>query len=168
MSSSPKLTLSPTPASVEALAEEYQKLESKIAEIQKKAADDAAPHKKRLNELWELLVADVRQFGSSHSEKSKILYGLKLEVMGTFGSTSAIDAAAVESFRLALVKEKQGRLLKGIFEKTERWTLLPQASAFIRQEHDAGTLPNKLFLLFARCSVPKELTPKLQVRPRNQ
>jgi hypothetical protein len=167
MSSPAKLVLAPTPAAVEALAEKYQELETKIAEIQKKAADDAAPHKERLDEVWDLLVGQVRQFGSTHSEKSKILYGLKLEVMGTFASSQAIDAAAVESFRLALVKEKQGRLLKRIFEKTVRWTLLPQAAAFLRQEHDAGALPNKLFLLFARCSVPKELTPRLQVRPRN-
>lgn len=154
------------PAKVEELAAEYRNLASKIAGIEKKAIEDAAPHKKRLDEVWEVLVPQVRNFGSTHAEKSKLLYGLELEVMGTFGSTTAIDAAAVETFRLALVKMKQARLLKTIFEKTVRWTLAAQASAFLRKEHDAGRIPNKLFLLFARCSVPKNLTPKLVVRPR--
>lgn len=154
------------PAEVEELAEEYRDLELKIAGIAKKAMDDLAPHKKRLDEVWEELVPQVRNFGSAHAEKSKLLYGLELEVMGTFGSTTAIDAAAVERFRQALVKMKQARLLKTVFEKTVRWTLAAQASAFLRKEHDAGKIPNKLFLLFARCSVPKTLTPKLVVRAR--
>jgi hypothetical protein len=155
-----------TPCQVEELASEYRSLELKIYGIVKKALDDAAPHRKRLDEVWEVLLAQVRQFGSAHAEKSKLLHGLTLEVMATFGSSSSIDGAAVETFRLALVKAKQSRLLKRIFEKTIRWTLAPQASTLLRAEHDAGKLPNKLFMLFARCSVPKDLTPKLVVRPK--
>lgn len=157
----------PTPAEVEALAQEYRDLESTIDGIEERAIQEAAPHEKRRDELWDLLLERTRQFGSAHAEKSKLLYGIKLEVMATFGSAASIDAAAVEAFRLALVKAKQSRLLKGIFAKTVRWSLLPKAATFLRAQHDAKKIPAKLFLLFARCSVPKELTPKLVVRDKS-
>lgn len=158
----------PSPAEVEELAQEYRDLEAKIDEIETQADKDAAPHKKRLDEVWELLVAKVRKFGSAHAEKSKLLYGVDLEVMGTFGSSSANDAAAVEAFRLELIKARQARMLKRIFEKSERWDLLPEASDFLRAEHDKGRFPTKLFLLYGRCIVTKHLTPKLVVRPRTK
>jgi hypothetical protein len=43
----------------------------------------------------------MRDFGSSHAEKSKLLHGITQEMMVTFGSAVSIDAAAVERFRLA-------------------------------------------------------------------
>lgn len=167
MSAQPK-PAAPTPGEVEALAEEYRELEQKIDAIEKKAVDDAAAHKLRRDELWDLMLAQVRDFGSAHAEKSKILYGLELEVMGTFSSGQAIDAAAVETFRLALVKAGRTRFLKKVFERSERWTPLPEASALIRKEHETGSLPWKLFAMFSSCTVSKELTPKLVVRPRTK
>lgn len=158
----------PLPAEVEELAREYRRLEAKIAGITKKAADKAAPHRKRLDELWDTLLGQVREFGSVHAEKSKLLYGLKLEVMGTFASGTEIDAAAVETFRLALVEAQQSRTLGHVFEKSIRWTLLPEAATFLRKEHDEGNFPDALFVLYARCSVPKKLAPKLVVRERTK
>jgi hypothetical protein len=156
----------PTPTEVEVLAEQYQDVETQIAEIKKKAIEDLAPLVTQQETLWDQLVEKVKKFGSQHAEKSKLLYGIRLEVLGTFASSSSIDAAAVETFRLALVKAKQSRVLKRIFEKTVRFTMLPQAATFLRAEHDAGKFPANLFVLFARCTVPKDLSPKLVVRPR--
>ena len=157
----------PTPTEVEALAEEYRKIEAQIDGIEERAVNEAAPLETRRDQLWELLLEQTKQFGSAHAEKSKLLYGVTLEVMATFGSSSSIDNAAVEIFRLALVKAKQSRMLKGIFAKSVRWNLLPEAATFVRAQHDAKKLPAKLYLLFARCAVPKELTPKLVVRERS-
>lgn len=159
----------PTPAQVEALALEYHNLEEKIAGLEKKAKDDLAPHKKRLDELWDELVPQVKDFGSAHGEKSKLLHGLQWEVMGTFGSTTVIDGAAVETFRVAMLAEKKSasKIVKRIFSKAIRWTLADTAGAFLRAEHEAGKFPDRLYALFARCSVPKELTPKLAVRPKS-
>jgi hypothetical protein len=158
----------PLPAEVEQLAKEYRRLEKKIAAIAKKAGDQAAPHKARLDEIWDTLLGQVREFGSVHAEKSKLLYGVKLEVMATFGSSTATDAAAVETFRLALVEADQSRVMGHVFEKSIRWTLSPEAASFLRKEHDEGNFPDALFVLYARCSVPRELTPKLVVRERTK
>jgi hypothetical protein len=158
--------VAPTPAEVEELAVKYHDLETQLVAIAAKAKDDMTPLAAERDLLWEKLVAQTRQFGSAHAEKSKLLYGLKFEVMATFGSTNAIDAAAVEEFRLALVKAKQARLLKRVFEKSTRWTLLATAGTFLLEEFAHGKIPAKLFALFARCSVPKDLTPKLVVRPK--
>ena len=125
-----------------------------------------APHAARQGELRELLITQVREFGSAHAEKSKLLHGLEWEVLATFGSSNVLDGAAVETFRLALLQEKKTRLLKKVFEKVIRWTMADTAGAFLRTEHEAGKFPDRLYALFARCSVPKELTPRLQVRPK--
>lgn len=160
-------TQPPSAADVEKFAREYQELQLKILGIAKKAQEDIAPLAIRLGHLKIWFVANVGKFGSAHYEKSKILHGIGLEAMATFGQSSSIDNAAVETFRLALYKAKQARVLKRIFEKTVRWKLLPQASAFLRGEHEAGKFPDKLFLLFARCTVTKEKTPVLEIRPKN-
>ena len=162
-----EMKVPPTPTEVETLAAEYQRLEKEIAAIDKKAAEEKLPKVTRLNELWDLLVARARKFGSQHEKKSKLLYGLTLEVMGTFSSSSSIDAAAVETFRLALVKAKQSRVLRTIFEKATRWILRPEAGAFLRAENDAGKFPDELFVLYARCSVPGKGSERLVVRPKS-
>jgi hypothetical protein len=92
--SAPAKAAPPLPAEVEQLAKEYRKLEKKIAGIVKKASDQAAPHRKRLDEIWDTLLGQVREFGSVHSEKSKLLYGVKLEVMATFASTTGTPTMA--------------------------------------------------------------------------
>jgi hypothetical protein len=157
-----------TASQVEELGEEYLQLESDIGEIKKKATEEITALASRSEEIRNKLIAQVWHYGGAHAEKSKLLYGIKLEVMGTFGMSSTVDAAAVEEFRLALVEEKQSRLLKRIFEKTIRWTLSPHASIFLRAEHEAGKLSNRLFMLFAKCTVSKPQSPRLVVRPREK
>ena len=166
MSTPAKAPAPPTPAEVEALCLEYHQLDEKLAGLAKKYAEDIAPHAQRQGELRGLLIAQVRDFGSAHADKSKLLHGLEWEAMGTFGSKTVLDGAAVESFRLALVKEKKTRLMKRVFDKVIRWNLAQTAGAFLRAEHEAGKFPDRLYALFARCSVPQELTPRLEVRPK--
>jgi hypothetical protein len=166
---SPAKALAPvalSPAEIEALAAEYRDLDAQIAAIDLKANEEIRPLRTRIDEVWELLIAQVRKYGSAHAEKSKLLYGVTLEVMGTFGSSSSADAAAVEAFRLLLVKAKKARLLKLIFEKTERWALTAKASVILLKAHAEKQIPNKLFIAFARCSVSKDRTPTLVVRER--
>jgi hypothetical protein len=157
-----------TASQVEELGKEYLQLESDIGEIKKKATEEITSLATRSEEIRNKLIDQVGRYGGAHAEKSKLLYGLKLEVMGTFGMSSTVDAAAVEEFRLALVEEKQPRLLKMFFEKTIRWTLAPQASILVRVAHQAGKLPDKLFMLFAKCTVSKPQSPRLVVRPREK
>ena len=113
----------------------------------------------KADELREL----VREYGSAHAEKSKLLHGISYEVMCSFGQELKIDAAAVETFREALVLSKQARLLSRIYQKTIRWTLAPDASAIIRE----FILAPKLSRLFAACQIVKDKTPALTVREKN-
>ena len=108
------------------------------------------------------LVDLVRDFGSAHAEKSKLLHGAVYEMMATFGMSSSTDAAAVEKFRQALVKAKQARLLKRIFQKTTRWDLSPEAGLVIRDTK----LSKSLLALYSQCSVSKPKSPVLEVRKK--
>ena len=83
--------------------------------------------------------------------------------MSTYGVSTSVDGAAVERFRLELVKAKQARLLKKVFEKTIRWNLSPLASTIIKAEKK---LSNKLLALYAQCTVTKAKRPSLIVRPK--
>jgi hypothetical protein len=158
----------PSQAEVEQLAQEYLDLRTQMKEKEEAFAAEIAPLMVRLHALNQVLIADVQKWGSAHAKKSKLLYGTSLEVMATFGSSSSTDGAAVEAFRLGLKKAGQTRLLKQIFEQTIRWDLKAGASKVIDVAHEAGKLPNKLFVLFARCTVTKDSTPRLEVRPRQQ
>ncbi len=149
----------PTPASVDELAKDYLELKDKLLQAQLEVRALQEPLDKKADELREL----VREHGSAHAEKSKLLHGISYEVMCSFGQSVSIDAAAVETFREALVKSKQARLLKRIYQKTIRWTLAPDASAIIRN----FTLAPKLSGLFAACQVVKDKTPTLIVREKN-
>jgi hypothetical protein len=66
-------------------------------------------------------------------------------MMVTFGSSSRIDAAAVERFRLALIESGQSRLLKRI--KGEK-------------------LSAALLSLYSQCQVVKPKSPSLVVREK--
>ena len=144
------------PSEIDKYAAEYLELKHQVLQAKLEVRD--------LEEKMELKAEIVKSyaasFGSSHAEKSKIVHGLKYEAVVTFGQTVSIDAAAVENFRLALVKEDKPRLLKKLFDKTIRWTLNPQASEFVRGEK----LSDRLRSLFAKCQVVKERTPTLTVR----
>ena len=56
------------------------------------------PHEKMKGDL----ICLVDEFGAAHAEKSKILHGLQYEMVGTFGASTSIDAAAVQRFATAL------------------------------------------------------------------
>jgi hypothetical protein len=159
MNAAPQLITVPTQPEIDKLAEEYQSLEKEFdrAEGELKAA--AAKLDQKADELIRL----VTSFGSAHAEKSKLLHGIRFEIMSTQGVSTSIDGAAVERFRLELVKSKQARLLKKVFEKTIRWNLSPMASVIIKAEKK---LSNKLLALYAQCTVSKAKKPGLTVRPK--
>jgi septal ring factor EnvC (AmiA/AmiB activator) len=159
MSAAPHLVTVPTQPDVDKLAEEYQSLEKEFdrAEGELKAAA------KKLDEKADELIRLVTSFGSAHAEKSKLLHGIRFEIMSTYGISTSVDGAAVERFRLELVKAKQARLLKKIFEKTVRWNLSPVASVIIQAEKK---LSNKLLALYSQCTVTKPKKPSLIVRPK--
>ncbi len=149
----------PTAAQVDALAKEYKALEDAYFEATLASKAALEPLEKKKDELREL----VAKFGSAHAEKSKLLHGIAFEIMATFGTSTSIDAAAVELFRLALVKAKQARLLKKLFEKTVRWTLNPTAAVIVKSEK----LSKSLLALYSQCEVVKAKTPSVQVREKS-
>jgi hypothetical protein len=151
---------SPTPVEVDQLSKEYLELKDKLFTAQLTVTEISEKMVSKAEALREM----TSQFGSAHSEKSKLLHGLGYEVMVSFGQTVTIDAAAVETFRDALRKAKQVRMIGKLFEKTIRWSLHPKASEIIR----GSTLSDKLRSLFAKCEVVKATTPKLQVRPKEK
>jgi hypothetical protein len=110
--------------------------------------------------MREDLVCLVEEFGSAHADKSKLLHGIRYEIMATFGTSTSIDAAAVERFASALRLAKQTHLLTRIIEQNIRCTLAPDASSVIR----SVALPKPLLTLFAQCQVTKPRTPTLKVR----
>lgn len=151
-------TSSPSPEQIDQHAKEYLALKDKL--LQAKLAYSEIQQQMECTES--ILKNWGATFGSAHAEKSKLLHGLGYEVMVTFGQSVSIDASAVETFRDALAKADQPRLLKKLFDKTIRWTLHPQASEIVRGEK----LSDKLRSLFAKCQVVKERSPSLQVREK--
>jgi hypothetical protein len=159
MNAAPQLITVPTQADVDRLAEEYQALENEFDKVEAELKAVAV----KLDQKANVLIEMVRNFGSAHAEKSKLAHGIRFEIMSTYGVSTSVDGAAVERFRLELVKAKQARLLKKIFEKTIRWNLSPVASLVIKAEKK---LSNKLLALYAQCTVTKPKKPSLIVRPK--
>lgn len=149
---------SPSPQEVDQIAKKYLDLKDKFMQA-KLAATELEQQMSYEAEVLRKLASD---FGSAHAEKSKLLHGLKWEVMVSFSQSVTIDAAAVENFRQALVKEDKPGLLKKLFDKSLRWTLNPQASVIVRSEK----LSTKLRSLYAKCEVVKPKTPSLSVREK--
>jgi hypothetical protein len=148
----------PSPAEVDKLAILYAAGKEKVLQAtlaQRKAAEE-------LEVVQQQCVALVSKFGSSHAEKSKLLHGLNWELMGTFGTSSSTDSAAVETLRSFLAANKQTRLLKRLFESTTRWALKSTARAEILKE-DVST---KVRALFAACEVTKDRSPSIQAREK--
>lgn len=156
----------PTPAEVEEHAKEYDEYTSRIEEIAIDAENKIEPLRKRAEELKAWFVENVQEFGSAHAEKSKLLHGIEMEAMVTIGQSASIDAAAVETFRLALKKAEKSSVINRIFDRTVRWILLPGASAFIRENQ--AKLGSKLVALYAQCTVTKDKAPQLTVRPKQK
>jgi hypothetical protein len=156
----------PSPAEVEERALQYQALDIQIDAIAKSASDEIAPLERKLEDLKIWFVDAAREFGSTHAEKSKILHGIEMEAMVTIGQSNSIDSAAVETFRLALVKADRKPLLQHLFERDVRWTLAANAMAYIREhKHRFGA---KLLALALQCFVTKDKAPQLTVRPKQK
>jgi hypothetical protein len=146
----------PTAVDIDRLAIKFLELEQKVDEAYKIATELDEPHEKFKEQLIDL----VDEFGSMHADKSKLLHGLEYEILGTFGVTTSIDAAAVERFAQGLRIAKQTKLLNQILEQTVRYALNPEASSIIR----SSSLPKQLLQLFAACQVTKARSPVLRVR----
>src|SRR6266436_4143317 len=101
----------PTPALVDKKAAQYYAMREALDQATDAAKLLCLPLAKFKEELIDL----VREFGSSHAGKSKLLHGITQEMLVTFGSSVSIDSAAVERFRLALIESNQQRLLKRVF-----------------------------------------------------
>ena len=152
----------PSAKEVEELAQEMLELKGKVSAIVTKSHDEQLPLLNRMEQLKAKAENWLSEFGSAHAEKSRLLHGVTLEIMGTFGSATSIDAAAVEVFRQALVRAHQARLLKKIFRKVIRWELLPNWAESIR----GLKLPAKLTSLYAACQVTKPRAPTITPREK--
>jgi hypothetical protein len=148
----------PTAAKVDELAKDYIDLKAKVLEsvLATRAANE------KLDPVERDLVELVRKFGSVHAEKSKLLHGLHWEIMGTFGTSTSTDAAAVEHLREHLVKTENTRLLKRLFDKTVRWALRSTARAEILK----ADVPCEVRALFAACEVTKDRSPSITAREK--
>jgi hypothetical protein len=148
----------PTAAEVDKLAKDYVDLKAKVLEsvLATRAANE------KLDPVERDLVELVRKFGSVHAEKSKLLHGLHWEIMGTFGTSTSTDAAAVEHLREHLVKTENTRLLKRLFDKTVRWALRSTARAEILK----ADVPCEVRALFAACEVTKDRSPLITAREK--
>lgn len=145
-----------TAAEVDQKAEQYYALKEALDHAMKQAVEAKVP----LDQLKEELIEAVKNFGSVHAEKSKLLHGISHEMMVTFGQSVSIDAAAVERFRVALAEGDQSRVCSKIFEKTVRWSLRPDSSSIIK----GSKLSKPLLALYSQCEVIKPRTPSLVVR----
>jgi hypothetical protein len=160
----PKMTatMSPPPRTrltaidIDRLAAEFLELESKVDELYKLAVTADEPHERMREQLIDL----AEEFGSRHNEKSKLLLGSAYEIVATFGTTTCIDAAAVDRFAHQLRLHKQNRVFELIFEQSTRYTLRPNAGHAIRM------LPRPLAALYSACHVTIARHPTLAVRRR--
>jgi hypothetical protein len=148
----------PTAMEVDKLALEYDELKRALfdATLARVAAQEALePVEHRLVEL-------VSRCGSAHAQKSKLVHGLKWEIMGTFGTSTSVDSAAVERLRLELTANKKTRLVRRLFDATVRWTLKSTARAEILKPD----VPDFARSLFVACEVTKDRSPMLTVREK--
>jgi hypothetical protein len=148
-----------TPTRIDALAEDYLELKERIEEAKLKVAALQEPLDKKADELRDL----VREHGSAHAEKSRMLHGVSYEIMATFSQSVSIDGAAVEKLREASTKELNPRQFGLIFEKVVGYRLLTSAAEYIRTDK----ISRKLKAFYAACQVIKDKTPALTVRLKN-
>ena len=158
----PEKTSPPSNGEIEDLAQEMIELKGKIADKLAQVSTETAPLVKQLKDLTDRAEKWLRQYGSAHAEKSRLLHGLTFEILGTFGQSTSIDNAAVEIFRLALVKAGKSQLLRKIFKKVVRWELLANWGEVLKAEK----LPAKLTALYANCQVTKDRAPTITPRER--
>lgn len=148
----------PTAAELDSRAQDYYALKEALV----RATETAAAARTSLDTLKQELIETVREFGSAHAEKSKILHGVTQEMVATFGCSVSIDGAAVERFRVALAESAQSRLAGKIFDKTVRYSLVPGSGPIIR----GSKLSKPLLALYAQCEVISPRAPILSVRQK--
>jgi hypothetical protein len=148
------------PAQIDASAEKFRELELDLAEAKKKYQEAQKELGDRERELIEL----VRATGGPHAQKSKILHGIAWELLATFAQYTTQDSAAIERFRVALVKAKKTKLLKKIFSADVRWTMKSSASEIVKTEKLSPTLMG----LLLQCSVTADKKPSLDVREKKK
>jgi hypothetical protein len=148
----------PSQAEIDELAIQYNQEQQKVLD----ALLATRQAQQFLEDTKQKCVDLVSKFGSAHAEKSKLLHGRKWEIMGTFGASTSIDAAAVETLRTFLAADKQTRLLKRLFESTTRWALKSTARAEILKDDVSA----KARALFAACEVTKDRSPSIQAREK--
>jgi hypothetical protein len=151
---------SPLPAEVDERATKFHQLELDIEKVnlERRALEQELAAKKTA------LIELVRQHGSTHAKKSKILHGIAWEIMATFSKYTTQDGAAVDRFRQALVKAKKTRLLEKIFQQDVRWVVKASASEIVKMEK----LTPALMVLLLKCSVTENKTPTLDVRQKKK
>jgi len=160
------LRVAPLPADVDERAEQYHDLEEALAKAKLAVAEAGKHLADRQAELIEL----VKSFGGAHAKKSKILHGIVWEMVATFGSFTCEDAAAVERFRLALVAQKKGPLLKKLFDRSVRWTMKAGAAEILKAETERfSPRPRaELLGLLLMCSITADKKPSLDVRQKKK
>lgn len=150
----------PLPADVDSRAEEVCELELTLSGARARIAVLQKEFSAKQQELIDLVSAH----GGPHAQKSKILHGIVWEMLVTFAQYTTQDAAAVERFRLALVKAKKTRLMKKIFRSDVRWTMQSSAAEIVKTEQLTPTLMS----LLLQCSVTQDKKPSLDVRRKKK
>src|SRR5947207_8192791 len=114
-----------TPVRVDELAQEYIELRDAVDKATQMVLERQEPASK----LKEILVELVSEHGSLHAKKSKLLHGVRYEMMATYGSTTSLDTAAVKLFREACLKNGQKAIMQRIFQEDIRYTISPEGVA---------------------------------------
>jgi hypothetical protein len=146
----------PRPAEVDERASAFERLKDELAD----AREELITTQKLVTERELELIELVRSCGGPHAQKSKIVHGIVWEMVATFAQYTTQDSAAVERFRLALVKAGKTRLLKKIFSADIRWTMKTGAAEIVKTEK----LTPKQMALLLQCSVTQDKKPSLDVR----
>lgn len=152
------LSVAPRPDEVDRIAAHYIVLRDKADQALQAAVAATAPVEK----LRGMLVSLVTKHGSRHADKSKILHGVKFELVGTFGTSRTLDKAAVLRFQEACIKAKHGLVFRKVFTAEVGYRVASKAAEYIR----GWKLPTRLIAMFAACEVVTQLSPRLQVRPK--
>lgn len=150
----------PTPAEVDKRAEDFREMTLEL----EKASQEVRVFQALLAEKQSALIELVKNCGGPHAQKSKILHGVVWEMVATFSQYTTQDAAAIERFRLALVRAKKTKLLKRIFQADTRWTMKASAAELVRNEKLTPTL----MALLLQCSVTQDRKPSLDVRQKKK
>jgi len=154
------ITPAPMPMEVDSRAEYFYQLKLEL----EKANTEIGALRKEIAAKEAELIELVSACGGPHAQKAKILHGIVWEIVAIFSQYTTQDAAAVERFREALVKTKQTRLLKKIFEASTRWTMKASAAEIVKTEK----LSPKLMALLLQCQVTQDKKPSLDVRPTRE